>query len=121
MKKNPERSKRQRAGNKNRNKRGRDRRLRNKRATKLGRNNPRPGKRKNRRRQEKAGRLWDGCSGKKRFDDLEKAKRAALSMIQRNGLATTGVYPCRSGAPHYHVTTKPGADCVLVLEVTDGP
>lgn len=115
MSKNPARSKRSRgAQSSKRNKRRRERAMRSKKARREGLEKARA--ETNRKRRAKAARRWDGCSGKKRYDDLDVAMDAAANLILSTKLEGAGVYLCGSGAPHYHVTSKPNAGCVVVLE-----
>lgn len=76
---------------------------------------------RNRRRHEKAMRNRDGdrrhaCAGKKRYDDLDTATRAAAGLVlAKSFISQAFVYICPVAA-HYHVSTKPSRTWVRKVE-----
>lgn len=76
---------------------------------------------RNRRRHEKAMRNRNGarkhpCAGKKRYDDLDVATRAAAGLVlAKSTVCQAFVYICPRGA-HYHISTKPSKTWVRKVE-----
>lgn len=73
---------------------------------------------KNRRRLEKRKRK-DGCSGKKRYDEYDRAKNDAISLLEnKKSLAHTTVYLCRL-CDRYHVSSKKQRGWIVLIERED--
>lgn len=79
----------------------------------------------NRRRRTKALRNQDGerrhpCAGKKRYEDIEVATKAAAGLVLSGRAAVGYVYICPRGT-HYHVSSRTSRTWVRKIEQEQAP